>query len=90
MYIVQLPTHQPHLEVISQNKVQYLLLKSARFVTNHKFQSLMFDMKLMCMGTISFYTVTGDPSLAESIAVGHWNTFQTSCDINSIFCKNKG
>ena len=39
-------------------KVQYLLLKSARFVTNHKFQSLMFDMKLVCMGIISFNTRT--------------------------------
>ena len=65
MYIVQLPTHQPHLEVISENKVQYLLLKSGRFVTNHKFQSLMFDMKLVCMGIISFDTGTGDPSLVD-------------------------
>ena len=45
--------------------MQYLLLKSGRFVTNHKFQSLMFDMKLVCMGIISFDTGTGDPSLVD-------------------------
>ena len=36
MYFLQRPTHQPHLEVISQNKGQYLLLKSVRFLTNHE------------------------------------------------------